>query len=126
MRTKMLVLSFTLFVSIINISAVSTVASAEVWYESYDFAAKGVLGYWPFDGDLKDVSGQAADGVGSGAVGYTGGAIGLSADVSGLYVTMGDVCQPPPRRVYGCDVGVLSEPRERTECDVALRVGKPH
>ncbi|HUT26154.1 MAG TPA: LamG-like jellyroll fold domain-containing protein [Sumerlaeia bacterium] len=68
-------------------------AGPAAWYEAYDFASKEVLGYWPFDGNTKDVSGLAADGTPTGEVAYVSGAFGPAADVSGMKIVMGDVCQ---------------------------------
>jgi cell division septation protein DedD len=68
-------------------------AGPAAWHETYDFASKQVLGYWPFDGNTTDVSGLAADGTPSGEVAYVSGAFGPAADVSGVKIVMGDVCQ---------------------------------
>ena len=39
----------------------ATVAHA-AWYDSYDFASKDVVGYWPMDGNANDYSGNANHG----------------------------------------------------------------
>lgn len=46
------------------------------WYDGYDFAAKGVIAFWPFDGDSIDRSENSNDGTWSGGPGYVGGRFG--------------------------------------------------
>ena len=62
------------------------------WYDTYDFEAEQVLGYWPFDGSLEDISGQAEDGLPNNPASYVPGAMGQGLVASGNRVLMGDVC----------------------------------
>jgi hypothetical protein len=54
-------------------------------------ASKSLIGYWPFDGDLKDKSGHGRDGKGYGNPQFSEGKLGkgLSLDGEKQYVTLG-------------------------------------
>ncbi|MFC1600781.1 LamG-like jellyroll fold domain-containing protein [Candidatus Sumerlaeota bacterium] len=92
-RTRKISKSGQLGLVVLTLMLSGSLAFAQAWYETYDFASQGVVGYWPFDGNTLDVSGLAADGVPSGTVSYVSGALNQGADVSGIKVVMGDVCQ---------------------------------
>ncbi|MFC1734813.1 FG-GAP-like repeat-containing protein [Candidatus Hydrogenedentota bacterium] len=52
-----------------------TVSYGSDWYDDYDFASKGVIGYWPFDCDTSDYSGNDDHGAPYGVT-CTSGAFG--------------------------------------------------
>ena len=59
------------------------------WYDSYDFAAKGVVAFWPLDGDALDRSGQSNDGTWVGSNSYEPGRFGQSRSLTpGTYLTV--------------------------------------
>ena len=45
------------------------------WYDTYDFAAKGVVAYWPFDGDASDKTSNGNNGTWNGG-GFASGVLG--------------------------------------------------
>ncbi|MFC1600778.1 FG-GAP-like repeat-containing protein [Candidatus Sumerlaeota bacterium] len=60
------------------------------WYETYDFASNGVVGYWPYDGDTMDYSGNgnnAAWNGGSHATGQFGQGYDFSPGQYGVVAT---------------------------------------
>lgn len=50
-------------------------ANAE-WHDGYDFASRGVIAFWPLDGDALDRSGNGNDGTWSAGADYTAGRFG--------------------------------------------------
>ncbi|MDB4127739.1 ankyrin repeat domain-containing protein [bacterium] len=53
--------------------------------------SKSLIGHWPFDGNLKDVSGKGRDAKGHNSPGFTEGKIGKALELNGenQYVTLG-------------------------------------
>lgn len=73
------------------------------WYEDYDFAASGVIGYWPFDGDALDRSGNHNDGVWT-ADDYVAGRFGEAHSLApGVFMTV-----PMPPELSSFDQVTLS------------------
>ena len=69
------------FLTIIILVVLAGTARA-AWYDTYDFAVKGVAGYWPLDGDTLDYSGNDWDGAlttGAALVGQTESRLGTGA-----------------------------------------------
>jgi len=48
--------------SLLGALALAPPAAAQAWYEHFDFAARGAVAYWPFDGDAQDKTGNGNDG----------------------------------------------------------------
>lgn len=81
--------TWTLLMGVLTCLCLPAGAAFGAWYDTYDFAQKGVIGFWPLDGQALDATGKGNDGSWTGSGGYEAGRFGLGHSLTpGTYLTV--------------------------------------